>query len=297
VRAPDAKAYAGAVNPRPSAWPFALLLAVLTPLCGAQSYSADKPLGAAAQSRPEYLQRAGIVQNLDHPLPLHDLFTDESGRPVHLGGFFGQQPVVMALVYYKCAMMCPEVLHGLGDALATSGLRAGHDYEVVVASIDPGDKPGDEAADKSRLVRRLGGGEDTGAHVHFVTGTQASITDLAGSMGFHYVRVPGPDGRMTQFAHSSVIMVATPDGRLSKYLAGVVYQPRDLRLALLQAGHRRIGSLADLVLLYCCSYTPSQGRYTVAVLRVLGLAAGGFLLMFATALFFVARRRTPHAAI
>ena len=108
--------------------------------------------------------------------------------------------------------------------------------------------------------------------MHFLTGAQPEITTLADSIGFHYVRVPGPDGKMTQFAHSSVIMVATPEGKLSKYLTGVEYQPRDLRLALLEASDHRIGSPTDLILLYCCNYSPGEGRYTVSVLRVLGLA-------------------------
>ena len=259
---------------------------------GAQSYSADKPLGSAAQTRPDYLRRAGIDQNLNGPLPLGDTFVSEAGAPVALRSFFGERPVVMALVYYKCAMLCPEVLRGMGDGLAASGLHLGQDYDVLVASIDPADRPADGAAAKARLVARLGGGTE---HVHFLTGAQSSIDDLAGAMGFHYVRVPGPDGRMTQFAHSSVIMIGTPDGRLSKYLAGVDYPARDVRLAVLEAGHRHVGSLTDMVLIYCCNYAPSQGRYTVAVLRVLGLAAGGFLVMFGVLLFLLVRRRPPLA--
>jgi protein SCO1/2 len=134
--------------------------------------------------------------------------------------------------------------------------------------------------------------------VHFLTGPQNSITDLAQATGFHYVRVPGPDGRMTQFAHSSVIMIATPDGRLSKYLFGVDYQPRDVRLALIQASTRHIGTLSDLVLLYCCSYSPTQGRYTVAVLRILGLAGLGSLLAVIAMLWLLSKKpkATPVGA-
>ncbi len=256
----------------------------------AQGYSADKPLGAAAQDTPDYLRKAGIVQNLDRLLPLKDGFIDETGAPVELGRYFGERPVVVALVYNKCAMLCPQVLHGMGAALRQSGMRPGDDYEVVVASIDPTDAPADTVEPKQRLLSMIGANEEAARHVHFLTGPESSIDDLAAATGFHYVRVPGPDGRMNQFAHSSVIMIATPEGRMSKYLSGVEYQPRDVRLALIQASHHRIGSLTDLILLYCCSYTPSQGRYTVAVLRVLGLAAMGSVGMLAGVLYLLTRK-------
>ena len=256
----------------------------------AQGYSADKPLGAAAQATPEYLRKAGIDQNLNRALPLKDSFLDERGAPVLLGQYFGTRPVVVALVYNKCGMLCPQVLHGMGSALRQSGMHAGHEYEVVVASIDPTDTPADTVEPRHHLLQMLGADSTAADHVHFLTGQQSSIDDLAAATGFHYVRVPGPDGKMNQFAHSSVIMIATPDGRMSKYLSGVEYQPRDVRLALLEASNHRIGSLTDLILLYCCNYTPSQGRYTVAVLRVLGLAAMGSLAMLGGVIFLITRK-------
>ena len=126
--------------------------------------------------------------------------------------------------------------------------------------------------------------------VHFLTGPQASITDLAQATGFHYVRVPGPDGKMDQFAHSSVVMIATPDGRLSKYLFGVDFQSRDVRLAIIQASTRHIGTLSDIILLYCCNYSPSQGRYTVAVLRILGFAGMGAVLAVLFMLYLLSKK-------
>ena len=267
--------------------PLAYVLACGSAVAHAQGYSADKPLGAAAQDKPAFLRDAGIDQNLNRSLPLHDHFVDEAGAPVELGRYFGERPVVLALVYNKCAMLCPQVLHGMGAALSQSGMHVGHEYEVVVASIDPSDTPADTVESKHHLLSMLGEGA---AHVHFLTGPAQSIDDLAAATGFHYVRVPGPDGRMNQFAHSSVIMIATPDGRMSKYLSGVEYQPRDLRLAVLEASNHRIGSLTDLILLYCCNYTPSQGRYTVAVLRVLGLAAMGSIGMLMAVLYLLTRK-------
>jgi protein SCO1/2 len=92
---------------------FILIFALSSIGLNAQQYSADKPLGASAQSTPVYLKNAGIDQNLNHPLPLTDHFRDENGNDVALGNYFGHRPVVMALVYFKCGMLCPQVLHGM----------------------------------------------------------------------------------------------------------------------------------------------------------------------------------------
>src|SRR5690348_2820062 len=231
----------------------------------------QKPLGATAQQTPAYLKNAGIDQRLNSALPLSDHFIDEAGKDVTLSQYFGSKPVVMALVYYHCGMLCPQVLHGMAEALRGTGFKAGDQYDVLVASFDPADTTADSVEAKQHFLMMLGNA-GTADGVHFLTGPQRSITDLARATGFHYVRVPGPDGKMDQFAHSSVIMIATPDGRLSKYLFGIEYQPRDVRLAIIQASSHHIGTLSDLVLLYCCNYSPSQGRYTVAILRILGLA-------------------------
>lgn len=273
-----------------------LMFAVCIALPGFAQYSADKPVGVAAQSAPAYLKNAGIDQRLGSQMPLNLHFRDSTGADAPLGAYFGHKPVALALVYYKCAMLCPQVLHGLGEALAQTGYAPARDYDVIVASIDPADTPADASTARQKFVAQLGGTVQANS-VHFLTGAQPEITALANSVGFHYVRVPGPDGKMTQFAHSSVIMVATPDGRLSKYLTGVQYQPRDLRLALLEASDHRIGSATDLILLYCCSYSPGEGRYTVSVLRVLGLAGMASVFGLATMLYLLNRKPKMKTAV
>jgi protein SCO1/2 len=269
-------------------WVATLVLTLVTPVW-AQQYSADKPLGTAAQSAPAFLKKAGIRQNLGNQLPLSDHFVDSSGADVPLGAYFEHRPVVVALVYYKCRMLCPQVLSGLARTLRQVNFTPGKDYDIVVASIDPADTPADGAAEKARFLDSLGA-PGAGSSVHFLTGQQASITDLASATGFNYVRVPGPDGKMDQFAHSSVIMIATPDGRMSKYLFGIDYQPRDVRLAVIEASNHHIGSVSDLILLYCCNYSPSAGKYTVSVLRVMGLAAMGSLFMLVALLYALSRK-------
>ncbi|HTV08463.1 MAG TPA: SCO family protein [Candidatus Aquilonibacter sp.] len=237
----------------------------------AQGYSADKPLGATAQQRPDYLAHAGLEQRLGQPLPMQAQFTDETGKTGPLSDWFNGKPVVMALVYYKCAMLCPQVLHGLASGLKATTLTPGKDYDVLTFSIDPTDKPSDAVAEKRSFLAEMGHPEAANA-VHFLTAAQPSIDAISAATGFHFVRVPGPDGKMDQFAHSSVIMFATPDGKLSKYLAGIDYQPRDLRMALLQASEKKISNPVDLLILYCCNYSPTAGKYSVSVVRILGIA-------------------------
>ena len=280
------------------AWVVGLVLVAASVLPShGQQYSADKPVGTAAQAPPAVLQKAGIDQNLGKALPLNDRFVESNGTEVPLSTFFAHRPVVMALVYYKCKMLCPQVLSGLAKTLRQVGFVPGKDYDVVIASIDPMDTPADGAVEKTRFLDSLGT-PGAGSSVHFLTAQQGSINDLAAATGFNYVRVPGPDGKMDQFAHSSVIMIATPDGRMSKYLFGIDYQPRDVRLAVMEASHHHIGSLGDLILLYCCNYSPTAGKYTVSILRVMGLAAMGSLFMLLAMLYALSRKpkqTTTHA--
>jgi protein SCO1 len=270
-------------------WITAALLLAFLPCAGAQQYSADKPVGLAAQSTPAFLKNAVVDQNLSRQLPLSDHFLESSGTDVPLGVYFQHRPVVMALVYYRCRMLCPQVLSGMAKTLRQVGFMPGMDYDIVITSIDPADTPADGAAEKARFLESLGR-PDAASSVHFLTGPQTSLTDLARATGFNYVRMAGPDGKMDQFAHSSVIMIATPDGRMSKYLFGIDYQPRDLRLAVIEASNHHIGSLSDMILLYCCNYSPSAGKYTVSILRVMGLAAMGSLFMLVALLYALSRK-------
>jgi len=270
----------------------ALLLTCFSPLCQAQYGGARNPsMGTVSNGLPTYLKHAGIAQNLNRKLPLSAAYIDSTGKPVTLGDYFGKRPVVLAEVYFSCSMLCPQVMHGAADALKQTGLKAGKDYEIIIASFDPKDTAQQAASEKQLFLSWLG---DPGAAsgVHFLTGQQPSIDALSSATGFHYVRVPGPDGKMDQFAHSSVIMVATPDGRLSKYFSGIQYEPRDLRLAMVDASNHKIGTAADLFLLYCCNYNPSSGRYTVSILRVLGLAACVTILIILGMIYLLTRKPT-----
>jgi protein SCO1/2 len=242
-----------------------------------------------AQERPAYLQHAGVEQHLNQVLPLSASFTDDSGTTAPLSHWMGGRPTVIALVYYKCVMMCPQVLHGLATGLRETTLVAGQDFDVITFSIDPEDAPVDAAREKEGFISTLGKPAAASA-VHFLTAQPSSIKAISEATGFEYVRVPGPDGRMDQFAHSSVIMFATPDGRLSKYISGIDYPARDLRLAILDASQKKISNPVDLFLIYCCNYNPAVGRYSVTVLRVVSIAGAVTVLIVAGMIWLLTRR-------
>ena len=267
------------------------LLLMVAPGLRAQTYAADRPIGMSAQQLPAYLAHAGVEQRLGQVLPMQSSFTDETGRAGALGTWFTGKPVVLALVYYRCAMLCPQVQHGLASGLKETTLALGKDYDVIVASIDPTDTTVDAAAQKRIFVADEGAGAVGASAVHFLTGQPASIAALSAATGFHYVMVPGPDGKMDQFAHSSVIMFATPDGKLSKYLSGIDYPARDLRMALLEASAKKISNPVDLLILYCCSYNPVVGKYSVSIIHVMGIA--GMMTLFGMIGMLVLLTRKP----
>ena len=189
-------------------------------------------------------------------------------------------------------MLCPQVLSGLGTGLSHTTLTVGKDYDVIIASIDPHDTPADAVSEKQKFLTQMHAPATAAGSVHFLTGPQASIDALSAATGFHYVMVPGPDGKMDQFAHSSVIMFATPDGRMSKYLSGIDYPARDLRMAVLDASAKHISNPVDLLILYCCSYNPVVGRYTVSIVHVLGIAGMITLAGMIGMLYLLSRKPT-----
>ena len=241
-------------------------------------------------AKPGILQKIGIDQKIGQQLPLDLTFKDEQGRDVRLGEFFTGRPVVLALAYYQCPMLCTQVLNGMTGALKTLSLDAGKDFDVVVVSIDPRDTPELAAAKKATYLESYGR-PGSGAGWHFLTGADASIKPLADAIGFHYAY----DQRLGQFAHGAAIYVATPQGVIARYLLGIDFAPRDLRLALVEASNNQLGSVTDQVLLLCYHYDPSDGKYGAAVInavRVGFIVTVGAFLTFV----FVSLRRENAAA-
>ena len=268
--------------------------ATLAPSLVAQVSSyGDKETGPVNDKPPAILNGVGIAQNLNQQLPLGLTFTDDAGKQVQLESYFGKRPAILALVYYQCPMLCSEELNGLTGALQMVNFVPGKDFDVIVVSIDPTEGTALAAAKKRSYLRRYGHSE-TAAGWHFLTGSQANIDALTKAVGFGYVKIPGPDGKLTQFAHASSIQIVTPEGKLAQYYMGVEYSPKDLRLGLVEASANRIGSPVDNILTYCYHYDPKTNKHSLIVARVVQL--GGLVTVFTLGGFMIVmfRRDARH---
>jgi protein SCO1/2 len=245
--------------------------------------------GQAAAGKPGVLNEVRVDQKFDSQVPPDLAFVDEDGKDVRIGQYFGKRPIILALVYYECPMLCTQVVTGLVTSVGVLDMQAGQDYEVVVASIDPGEGPGLARGKKAAYLERLGqDGADRGWH--FLTGKQPAIAALTDAVGFRYAYDPEID----QYAHAAVITVLTPEGRVSRYFFGIEYMSRDLRLGLVEASENRLGTAVDHALLLCYHYDPEAGRYGIAVMKLMRL--GGVLTLAALGAFlFVALRRDRAA--
>jgi protein SCO1/2 len=264
------------------------ILLLCAPLFSQVSSYGDKQEGEnVGDELPRVLQHVGIAQHLNQQLPLDAQFVDDTGKTVKLGDYFGKKPAILSLVYYNCPMLCSEDLDGLTSALMMVKLTPGKDFNVVIISIDPSETPAIAAKKKAFYVKRYGHPE-TAAGWHFLTGKQPAIDAVTKATGFDYVRVPGPDGKLTQFAHASSIEVVTTDGKLAQYYLGVEYSPKDILLGLIEASGNKIGSPVANILTYCYHYDPQRNKHSLIVARVVQLGGivtvawlGGFMfLMF-----------------
>jgi protein SCO1/2 len=236
----------------------------------------EKQIGAVNE-KPSVTSKISISQHLNQSLPLSAVFTDETGRQVQLASYFGQKPAILALVYYQCPMLCSEELNGLVSSMLMVDEKPGRDFNIIVVSIDPSEGP-DLAAAKKRTELKRYGHPETASGWHFLTGMQPNIDALTQAVGFGYTKIPGPDGKLTQFAHASAIQIITPLGKIAQYYMGVEYSPKDLRLGLAEASDNRIGSPVDNILTYCYHYDPGTNKHSLIVARVVQL--GGLVTVF-----------------
>lgn len=261
---------------------FALVAATLALTMPAHAQDLINMKGA---DRPAPLKQVGIDQKLDAQLPLSLPFKDETGRTVKLGDYFGKRPVILAPVYYECPMLCTQILNGLVRSLKAVTFNPGQEYEVVVFSFDARDTTELAAGKKNSYLRRYDR-PGTEAGWHFLTGNPDSIKALTQALGFRYVW----DAHTNQFAHASAVMVATPQGRLSKYFYGIDYASKDVRLGLIEAAQNKIGTPVDQLLLFCYHWDASSGKYTATVMNLIR-AAGGATIVFLGGFVFIMLRR------
>jgi protein SCO1/2 len=197
---------------------------------------------------------------------------------------------VMALAYYECPMLCTQVLNGMTGSLKTLSFEAGKDFDVVVVSINPREGP-QLASEKKHTYVEHYGRPATAAGWHFLTGTDPAIHQLAAALGFRYAY----DENIQQYAHAAAIYVVTPSGVVARYFLGIDFAPRDLRLALVEASHNRLGTVADQLLLLCYHYDPTTGTYGAAIIRAVRIGGIATLASIVAFVFVSLRRDRQHA--
>jgi protein SCO1 len=263
-------------------------LLALSVASGAQTI--PDSVGKSSSGLPAQLQNVGFEPQLNAQLPLDTNFRDESGRDVKLRDYFHGKPVLLALVYYGCPMLCNQVEQGVVGSLKMLSFDAGRDYQVVFVSFDPRETP-DMAAQKKAAALSRYHRPETASGWHFLTGKEDAIRALASAANFRY----SFDEKNNLFAHASGIMLITPDGRISRYFYGVEYPSRDMRLGLVDASAGKIGTPIDHLLLFCFHYDPETARYSATILKVIRL--GGILTIFSiVAGILIFRRRDIRAA-
>jgi len=219
---------------------------------------------------PPNASEISVDEHLNAQLPLDVRLRDESGREVRLGDYFdGRRPVLINLAYYRCPMLCNLVSNAVVNGLRGVVWNAGQQFEVLTVSIDPRELPQDAAARRARVSEQYG--RATGANGwHFTVGDEAQVRRLATALGFGYRYEP----RQNQYAHPAVIFLATPSGKVARYLYGISYSPNDLRLGLIEASEGRSISTVDRVLMFCFHYDPQDRRYVLVAKQVMKLGGG-----------------------
>jgi len=254
---------------------------------GKRNLPTQDPLNMKGMDRPLPLKSVTIDQKLDSQLPLDAAFRDEQGNTVPLGKYFGKRPVVLALVYYECPMLCTQILNGVVRAAKVLRFTPGTEYDVVAVSFDSRETAAQAAAKKAVYLKSFGHPEAADSW-HFLTGEPESVKRLTEAVGFHYTWDP----HTGQFAHASAIYILTPEGRLSKYFYGVDYSPKDMRLAMVEASHNKIGNPVDQILLFCYHFDPHSAKYTPYALGLLRAAGGATVLMLGGFVFIMLRRES-----
>lgn len=260
---------------------FSLLL-LLTSLLLLSSLHAQ---GLNASNQPDILKKIGIDQRLGEQAPLDLEFYDEAGNTVLLQQYFGEKPVILALVYYNCPMLCNLVLNGLTKNLKPLSFSAGEEFDIISLSFDHRETPA-LAAEKKKNYLKDYDRASAASGWHFLTGDSVNISRLAEAVGFRYQFDPVTK----EYAHAGGIMVLTPQGKLARYFYGVDYPSRDLRLSLVEASENKIGSPVDQLLLYCYHYDPRTGKYGLVIMNVLRLAGIATVLVLVAFVIVMLRR-------
>ena len=242
--------------------------------------------GGRMESTPERLEGVGITENLGGQIPLDLVFRDENGEEVTLGDYVnGDRPTIFMLVYYTCPMLCNLVMNGYVEAHEGVPVTPGDDFEIVTVSIAPTETPTLARLKKQNYIRGYGKPQAASGW-HFLTGRDDQIRALTDAIGFRYKY----DENRGEYAHSAAIYVTTPEGVLSRYLYGILFPPKDIRFALLEASDGRIGNAFDRVLLFCYHYDATEGTYAPAAFRFMQLGGTFTVIVLGTMLLVFWRK-------
>jgi protein SCO1 len=225
------------------------------------------PLALPAVPHPEYVQKLGTR------LPLSLAFFDEGGAPATLRQYFDERPVVLVLGYYQCPNLCSTMMEGVLESLSRTGMPR-NSYRVVEVSIDPQETP-ELAARKKMSYEPMFG--RNGVDLHLLTGDKSSIALLTDAAGFHYIYDPA----LRQYIHPAGFVVATGEGKISRYFLGVRFDPEDIRTALRQASGGNVGTPIERLLLLCSHYDPTSGRYSGLIMTLIRTACIAVLIALA----------------
>lgn len=231
------------------------------------SYTGKEPT-PASHVIPEELQDVGITEKLGESLDLTNLVVNENGEKVPLSTFFHKgQPVIFSPVYYNCPGLCNFHLNGVVDILKTIDWKPGEKFQVVAFSFDSKETPAD-ASKKKELYIKMYEQPETVNGWHFITADEKTVQKITDSVGFKFKW----NDKVNEWSHASAAIVLTPEGKISRYLHGIQFENRDLKLALNEAVNGKIGTVLDSAMLYCFKYNTHQSKYGLQVFRVMQLA-------------------------
>lgn len=268
------------------------LLFTLTFLLAGQVFLPARP--QAALREEEILKQIGVDEKPGARVPLDLPFRNQFGREVPLERYFSGNPVILTLNFYSCPMLCPLTFRNLVKNInKMQGLSLGKDFTIVTVSFDPDEtaaRTREKAAETHAMLGKISVPEEAWP---FLFGAQPQIEKLADAVGFRYLSL----GK-NNFAHPAVIMILTPDGKVARYLYGLEQEPRDLKLALIEASDGKIGgsTVLNRVLLYCFHYDPVGKKYALAAVNIMKIA-GGMVLLFLALLVFGLWRAEKRRAV
>ncbi len=253
-----------------------VLLASVLVFFAQESLAYDgKPAPKVADEKPQELENVGIDEKLGGSIDLTLKVKNEKGEEVTLGSFFdGKHPIIFSPVYFNCPGLCNFHLNGLTDALKLmdKDWTVGKKYQVVAFSFDSKETP-EQAAGKKTSYMDIYGRPESESAWHFTTANEDVVQKLTQSVGFKFKW----DEAGKEWAHASAAIVITPDGKISRYLPGITFNPQDIKIALNEATDGKIGSIVDSLVLYCFKYDPSQSKYTLVAFNL--MKVGGAIMV------------------